>query len=87
MLYSICSYLIFNEWPGDGNVNTIPAGKILYFIPNNLHKGNQLIYKPLRQGGTSFDFENWIGKGYPTKTVGLTARSLSTHFQFAWEKL
>ncbi|MDR0647253.1 MAG: prepilin-type N-terminal cleavage/methylation domain-containing protein, partial [Puniceicoccales bacterium] len=42
-------YLIFNEWPGDGGKNTIPAGKILYFLSKHLHKGNQLIYTPLRK--------------------------------------
>jgi prepilin-type N-terminal cleavage/methylation domain-containing protein len=75
-------YLIFNEWPADGTENTIPAGNILYFLPNHLHKGNLLIYTPLRKSGTSFDFENWIGNGSASmKTVGLTARELGDPFQ------
>ncbi|MDR0646957.1 MAG: hypothetical protein LBF43_00780, partial [Puniceicoccales bacterium] len=79
----------FNEWPGDGGKNTIPAGKILYFLSKHLHKGNQLIYTPLRKSGTSFDFENWIGQkdGRVMATVGLTARGLGTHFQLGWQKL
>jgi prepilin-type N-terminal cleavage/methylation domain-containing protein len=81
-------YLIFNEWPGDGGLNTVPAGRILYFLPNHLHKGNQLTYTPLRKSGTSFDFENWINlKNSTVPAIGLTARSLSNDFQSAWEKL
>ncbi|MDR0393222.1 MAG: prepilin-type N-terminal cleavage/methylation domain-containing protein [Puniceicoccales bacterium] len=81
-------YLIFNEWPNDGSRNTIPPKNILYFLPNHLHKGNQLTYSPLRKNGTSFDFENWIlNDGRIMSTVGLTARELGNNFQSGWGKL
>jgi hypothetical protein len=67
-------YLIFNEWLGDTNANNIPTGNIRYFLPHHLYKGNQFIYRPLRNSGIAFDCENWIGNsGASMKTVGLTA--------------
>ncbi|MDR0755370.1 MAG: prepilin-type N-terminal cleavage/methylation domain-containing protein [Puniceicoccales bacterium] len=53
-------YLIFNEWPADGNTNIVPSGNIRYLLPNHLYRENQFIYRPLRKSGASFDFENWI---------------------------
>jgi prepilin-type N-terminal cleavage/methylation domain-containing protein len=76
-------YLIFNEWPPDPSRTNVPSGNIRYFLPSHLHKGNQLIYAPLRKSGTAFDFDNYIG----SETMGIRARELGTYLQLAWGKL
>jgi hypothetical protein len=81
-------YLIFNEFPPNGSTNTVPAGKIRYFLPNHLYKGDLFTYVPLGKSGNKFDFENTIGwNTCSTMQAGLTLRVANINdFKSVWDK-